>query len=46
MRKKKKEKKGEIKRDKDECVWRRGKKKKKQRPRAGERPERMTALLE
>ena len=28
MRKKRKEKKGEIKRDKDECVWRRGKKKK------------------
>ena len=47
MRKKRKEKKGEIKRDKDECVWRREKKKKKkQRPRAGERPERMTALLE
>ena len=45
MRKKRKEKKGEINRDKDECVWRRGEKKK-QRPRAGERPERMTALLE
>ena len=44
MRKKRKEKKGEIKRDKDECVWRR--EKKKQRPRDGERPERMTALLE
>ena len=44
MRKKKKEKQGEIKRDKDECVWRR--EKKKQRLRAGERPERMTALLE
>ena len=36
MRKKRKEKKGEIKRDKDECVWRREKKKKKQRPRARE----------
>ena len=38
MREKKKEKKGEIKRDKDERVWRREKKKKNQRLRVGERP--------
>ena len=46
MRKKRKEKKGEIKRDKDECVWREKRKKKEKRLRVRERLERMRALLE